>query len=101
MKHPSDNYECKQIDSVELYPQVASIWRLSIITAIWLVWDCRNKMIFDETPCRTSKIVATLWAIIKEANGANLGRMYDTGFDLQVLSTFGIRGCPTPAPGIK
>ncbi|KAL8557733.1 hypothetical protein ACS0TY_005004 [Phlomoides rotata] len=40
-----------------------------------------------------------------EANGANLGRMYNTGFDLQVLSAFGIRGypapAPAPAPGIK
>ncbi|KAL8515582.1 hypothetical protein ACS0TY_014320 [Phlomoides rotata] len=79
-------------------PQVLSIWRLAVVTMIWLIWDQQNRCIFDGAMARSSHTLAQFWALMREANGCNIGCMKNTVFDLSVLSAFGIMGRPSKAP---
>ncbi|KAL8509015.1 hypothetical protein ACS0TY_016271 [Phlomoides rotata] len=79
-------------------PQVLSIWRLGVVTMVWLVWDQRNRCIFYGATARSSHTLAQFWALMREVNGCNIGCMKNTVFDLSVLSEFGIIGRPSKAP---
>ncbi|KAL8508541.1 hypothetical protein ACS0TY_018966 [Phlomoides rotata] len=79
-------------------PQVLSIWRLGVVTMVWLVWDQRNRCIFDGATARSSHTLAQFWALMREVNGCNIGCMKNTVFDLSVLLKFGIIGRPSKAP---
>ncbi|KAL8503103.1 hypothetical protein ACS0TY_022011 [Phlomoides rotata] len=81
-------------------PQVSSVWRLVVITMIWMVWDQRNRCIFDGVTAHSSRALVHFWALMREANGCNLGHMMNSTFDLFVLSTFGITGRPPKATSI-
>ncbi|KAL8547769.1 hypothetical protein ACS0TY_007198 [Phlomoides rotata] len=79
-------------------PHVLSICRLEVVTMIWLVWDQRNRCIFDGAMARSSHTLAQFWTLMREANGCNIGCMKNTFFDLSVLSAFGIISRPSKAP---
>ncbi|KAL8487707.1 hypothetical protein ACS0TY_024147 [Phlomoides rotata] len=76
-------------------PQVNSAWRLAVVTMIWIIWDQRNKCIFDGAMVSTSRTLAQFWAYMREANDSHLGCMHNDVFDLMVLSTFNIVGRPS------
>ncbi|KAL8520609.1 hypothetical protein ACS0TY_011229 [Phlomoides rotata] len=90
-----------QVMAMQFSPHVKAIWRLSIITGLWLLWESRNNAIFKDTQPHLSQISAMLCALIKEGDSAQLGYMHNTPFDLAVLASFGISGWPTKAPSIK
>ncbi|KAL8557752.1 hypothetical protein ACS0TY_005020 [Phlomoides rotata] len=79
-------------------PQILSIWRFAVVTMVWLVWDQWNRCIFYGAMARSSHTLAQFWALMREANGCNIGCMKNTIFDLSVLSEFGIIGRPSKAP---
>ncbi|KAL8492158.1 hypothetical protein ACS0TY_023695 [Phlomoides rotata] len=81
-------------------PQVNSAWRLAVVTMIWIIWDQRNKCIFDGAMVSTSRTLAQFWAYMREANDSHLGCMHNDVFDLMVLSTFNIVGRPSKVPTI-
>ncbi|KAL8555834.1 hypothetical protein ACS0TY_003595 [Phlomoides rotata] len=81
-------------------PQILSIWRFAVVTMIWLIWDQRNRYIFDGETARTSCTIAQFWAFMREANGTRLGHMHNKVLDLSILFTFGIEGWPSKAPSI-
>ncbi|KAL8547773.1 hypothetical protein ACS0TY_007202 [Phlomoides rotata] len=66
--------------------QVTAVWRLCIVTSLWLIWDSRNKAMFEEVQLRTTNIITTLWALIRESDSLSIGYINNTHFDLEVLA---------------
>ncbi|KAL8547711.1 hypothetical protein ACS0TY_007145 [Phlomoides rotata] len=63
-------------------PQVSSVWRLAVVTVIWLVWDQRNKCLFDGVSAHPSRALAHFWALMREADSCRLGCMKNSAFNL-------------------
>ncbi|KAL8463631.1 hypothetical protein ACS0TY_034328 [Phlomoides rotata] len=81
-------------------PQVSSIWRLAVVTIVWLVWGKRNRCLFDEVSAHPSRALALFWALIREADGYRIGCMHNSTFELSILSSFGIAGRPSKASSV-
>ncbi|KAL8557729.1 hypothetical protein ACS0TY_005000 [Phlomoides rotata] len=82
-------------------PQVRALWRLCIVTIVWVIWDQRNKRIFEGSCSSISSLLAAYWASIREAGGGITASMRSSLDDLAILSAFGVKGRPPRAPNIK
>ncbi|KAL8537631.1 hypothetical protein ACS0TY_012667 [Phlomoides rotata] len=82
-------------------PQILALWRLCVVTGIWLIWDQRNKIIFEGFCLRDSTLWANIWALIREF-GANItATMHNSPIDLAILAACKVQGKPPKGPTVK
>ena len=77
-------------------PQVSAVWRITVVSMVWLLWSHRNRCIFYAESFHPRKCLAVLYSLVSEANGMSLGSMGNTIHDLMILRAFRISGCPRP-----
>ncbi|KAL8480976.1 hypothetical protein ACS0TY_027491 [Phlomoides rotata] len=82
-------------------PQVAALWRLCITTIIWVIWDQRNRRIFEGLVTRDSSLLIGFRAFILEASDSISAPMRNTLADLAITSACGVKGRPPWAPTVK
>ncbi|KAL8548211.1 hypothetical protein ACS0TY_007509 [Phlomoides rotata] len=90
-----------QAISKKFSPQVKPVLRLCIITIVWLIWDQRNKCVFDNGQVSFTHTLASFWAMIREANSGNLGHMFNNVTNLSILTACAIVGHPSKVPTIN
>ncbi|KAL8483873.1 hypothetical protein ACS0TY_026525 [Phlomoides rotata] len=82
-------------------PQVAALWRLCVVTIIWVIWDHRNKRIFEERVLRDTSILAGFWVLVREAGASISAPIRNSLTDLAIISACGVKGRPPRASTIK
>ena len=79
-------------------PQIFSLWQCAIISNCWIIWNCRNKKIFEEASPNINAAKALLIVFLREANNLIKGSMRNSMEDLITLHNLGIKGNPPKSP---
>ncbi|KAL8535021.1 hypothetical protein ACS0TY_010878 [Phlomoides rotata] len=82
-------------------PQVTALWRLCIVTIVWVIWDQRNKRTFEGSYAMGFFFACHLLGIIREAGEGINAAMRNSMEDLVILSACGVKGRPPRAPNIR
>ncbi|KAL8503958.1 hypothetical protein ACS0TY_022623 [Phlomoides rotata] len=82
-------------------PQVAALWQLYVVTIIWVIWDHRNKLIFEGLVLRDTSLLSGFWAFVREAGAGISAPIRNSLTDLAIISACGVKGCSPRAPTIK
>ncbi|XP_057779904.1 uncharacterized protein LOC130998505 [Salvia miltiorrhiza] len=74
--------------------QENNLWRVGVMSAIWSLWNLRNKAIFDEAPVSVVALAIQVKAFILEASRISLGEMANSVEELLILHGLGVPGRP-------
>ena len=80
--------------------QVKSLWICAVISAIWVIWHCRNSIIFDNAKPYIFLALRFLWKMIKECAFFKIGSMSNSMGEFHTLSLLNIVAIPSKAPRI-
>ncbi|XP_057787675.1 uncharacterized protein LOC131004933 [Salvia miltiorrhiza] len=74
--------------------QVNNLWRVGVMSAIWSLWNLKNRAIFDEAPVSAVALAIQVKAFILEASHFSLGEMANSVEELLILHGLGVTGKP-------
>lgn len=80
--------------------QVASFWKVAIITCVWNIWHSRNSCVFENMVPSMHKAKSFIWSAMKESNSISLGPINNIVKDLLCLHVLGISSNPCKVPSI-
>ncbi|XP_057779862.1 uncharacterized protein LOC130998460 [Salvia miltiorrhiza] len=79
---------------VKVSKQVANLWRVGVMSAVWSIWNHQNRVVFDEAPISAVALTIQVKSFILEASHFNLGEMANSVEELLVLHDLGVSGKP-------
>ncbi|PON52582.1 hypothetical protein PanWU01x14_208340, partial [Parasponia andersonii] len=47
--------------------QVSQLWRSAIVTAVWVIWTSRNKLLFDNELTSIHMAITLVWCVVGES----------------------------------
>ncbi|XP_057785445.1 uncharacterized protein LOC131002988 [Salvia miltiorrhiza] len=75
------------------------LWKVGIISLLWIIWQSRNNAIFDDKPFSRIGVLATLKIFFKETNEvSNLGSMSNDWTDYLTIRAVGVKSRCAPPP---
>lgn len=80
--------------------QVAALWCSAIVSGLWVIWSCRNDVIFNDSVPDIHVVLRGVWNAIKEVAFFKIGHMYNSIDELRLLRVLHIPGIPRRAPWI-
>ncbi|KAL8513602.1 hypothetical protein ACS0TY_012904 [Phlomoides rotata] len=81
-------------------PQVSALWRLCVVTIIWMIWGHRNIWTFEDKAASAQSTLVAFWSHIRDAGAGITAPMRNTVEDLAVLVACGVPGRAPKAPSI-
>ncbi|PON33776.1 hypothetical protein PanWU01x14_349860 [Parasponia andersonii] len=80
--------------------QVSQLWRLAIVTSVWVIWTSRNKLLFDNEFTSIHMAITLVWCIVGESNNIGSGTMRNSLEELGILKCLNVKLKPSKAPKI-
>ncbi|XP_057803087.1 uncharacterized protein LOC131018376 [Salvia miltiorrhiza] len=76
------------------------LWKIGILSAIWMIWTSRNACIFDDQAFTAIKVLSFIKTAFKEAEALplKLGFMANEWNDYLTLRSIGVSSRPAPPP---
>ncbi|XP_057811401.1 uncharacterized protein LOC131025621 [Salvia miltiorrhiza] len=80
--------------------QILSLWKASIITVMWKIWDVRNSVVFEDTHFEARAVLAFVKAFLKELDSsfARMGTIRNTWGDYVIMRRIGVSSRRSPPP---
>ncbi|CAL2237832.1 unnamed protein product [Prunus armeniaca] len=86
--------------SAHFSPQLMDLWLLMFGPTVWLIWDLRNKLRFEEKVSRVSSAFRTIINHVRASSPLARGHMSNKVRDLYTICSIGVHSRPCPNPKI-
>ncbi|XP_057774811.1 uncharacterized protein LOC130993790 [Salvia miltiorrhiza] len=86
--------------NVTLSTRLRAFWKAGIISLMWKIWDCRNRIIFENVSFEGRSILAFVRSFVKEIDNTsmNLGNTNSSWTDYMISRNLGVNNKVAPPP---
>lgn len=92
----SFHYFFLQAINLAFSPLIRNIWRLTIVTLLWVIWRARNKRVHDDVLPTIGGCMVQILACVREAGSLNLGFSDGSSRDLMIIRRLRMHGSFKP-----